>query len=86
MGEKPAGIGGDGRLVVSRSRPPSGGEDAGFVGGLAGRPAAEGAFAQFIVGPVVGLLLRVDLDQLPGHLVARRTGDGFQLRELGAPR
>src|SRR5207244_483439 len=31
------------------------------------------------------LLLNVDLDQLPGHLVAQGTGDGFQFGELGAP-
>lgn len=63
-----------------------GGEHAGLVGGLPGRPAADRAFAQFVLGPVVGLLLDVDLDEPPGHLVARRAGDGFQLRELGASR
>ena len=65
---------------------PRGREHAGFVGGLSGRPAADRAFAQFFLKPVVGLFLDVHLDELPGHLVAQRPGDGFQLRELGASR
>jgi hypothetical protein len=31
--------------------------------------------AQFVVGPEIGLLLDVDLDQLPGHLVAQGAGE-----------
>ena len=57
-----------------------------MVGSLAGRTPADRAFAQFLLGPVVGLLLNVDLDQLPSHLVTQCPGDGFQLRELGASR
>ncbi len=61
-------------------------EHAGLVGSLAGSPSADRALAQFLLGPVVGLLLNVDLDQLPGHLIAQRTGNSLQLRELGASR
>jgi hypothetical protein len=55
-----------------------------LVGRLAGRPAADGAFADFLLGPVLGLPPEVDLDQLPGHLIAEGPRDGLQFRELGA--
>jgi hypothetical protein len=42
--------------------------------------------AQFLLRPVVRLLLNVNLDQLPGHLVTQCPGDSFQLRELDASR
>jgi hypothetical protein len=48
-----------------------------LVRSLASRPAADRAFAEFVLGPVVRLFLNVDLDQLPGHLVTERPGDGF---------
>jgi hypothetical protein len=57
-----------------------------LVGSLAGRPPARRAFAQFLLGPVVGLFLNVDFDQLASHLVTKCPGDGFQLGELGASR
>src|SRR5207249_798735 len=63
---------------------PRGLEPAGFVGGLAGRPPADRALAQLLLGSIVGLLLNVDLDQLPSDLVSQGTGDVLQFRELGA--
>ena len=69
------------RDVASR-----GGEHARLVGSLSGRPAADRAFAHFRLGPVVGLILHVQLDELPRHLVAQGPGDVFQLGEFGAPR
>jgi hypothetical protein len=50
-----------------------------LVGGLPGRPSTDWAFAQLILGPVVGLLLNVDFDQLPSNLITQGTSDGFQL-------
>jgi hypothetical protein len=51
----------------------------------AGPPQGR-ALAQFLLGPVVGLFLNADLDQLASHLVTQCSGDGFQLRELGTAR
>ena len=56
---------------------PSGHEYTGLIRGLAGHPPAYWALAQFVLRPVVGLLLNINLDQLPGYLVAQRTGDRF---------
>jgi hypothetical protein len=63
-----------------------GGEHAGLIGRLSGHPAADRTFTPFVLRPVVGLLLDIDLDELPSHLIAQRAGDVFQLRELGASR
>lgn len=57
-----------------------------MVGLLASGPSADRTFAKFIVGPIVGLFLNIDLDELASHLVTQDTGDGFQLRKLCPPR
>lgn len=67
--------------VSSRGR-----QHARLVGSFAGRSAADRAFAQFLLRPIVRLLLDIHLDQLPSHLVTERTSDVFQLREFRAPR
>ncbi len=83
-GKSPPAAGAVGDAFLPGDLAPRGGEHAGLVGCLSGRPAADGTFAQLLLGPVVRLLLDIDLDELPGHLVAQRRGDGFQFRELDA--
>ena len=63
--------------------PPRGGQHAGLVGGFAGGPPTGRAFAQLVLGPVLGLTPDMRLDDLPGDLVPEGTGEGLQLRELG---
>ncbi len=75
-----------GEALFPGDRSPRAHEHAGLVGSLAGRPPADWAFAQFFLGPAVGLFSNVDFDQLASDLVTQCSGDGFQLREFGASR
>ena len=81
-GKSPPTAGAIGDSLFPGDIAPRGGEHAGLVGCLSSLTAADGTFAQLLLGPIVRLVVDVDLDELPRHLVAQRPGDGFQFRNL----
>ena len=63
---------------------PRGRQHAGLVRGLVGWPPADRTVPELLLGPVLGLLLNVGLDQLPSDLVAQGAGERLELREGSA--